>query len=207
VLVDEDVPRVQIAVTEHGVRRWWHSGLTCGEHFLDGRVVDAVEVWVRGAEIRQDVASPDRAADRVGASERVDRQAGVGGQRMQLGDEPAQRSSDLDTDLVGDLQLGARQVAGAPEPPGRVAIDPDVLRHRDRQAQLWRESRQQGDLAVDARQRDLPAGKPEYPVVVDQDDRVVPSRGDDPHVVGGEPAGPHHLASLGDGHFSFRLPR
>jgi hypothetical protein len=82
-----------------------------------------------------------------------------------------------------------------------------VLRHRDREAQLWRESWQQGDLAVDSRKRDLAAREPEHPVVVDPNDRVVPPRGEYPHVIGRQSAGSHRLSRLGDGHFAFRLPR
>jgi hypothetical protein len=81
-----------------------------------------------------------------------------------------------------------------------------VLRHGDRQAQQRGEPWQQGDLAVDPRQRDLTPREPEHPRLVDEHDGVVPPRGDDPHVVGRQSASPNGLSRLGDGHFPFRLP-
>ena len=188
VLVHEHVAGVQVSVAEHGLGRWWAGRLAVRQHRHP-------RPRCRGScQLGQRVACPGGAIGGVGTSERIDRQVRIGGQGVQLGQEPADRRRDGEPSSAPDGDLRAPCPAGDGRP--RTAR---AGRRRRRRAPApgsagsavgasWGSraiSRSMPGSAIERR------GNRNTQSSSTRTIGVVPPGGDDAHVVARKPAGPH----------------
>jgi hypothetical protein len=95
----------------------------------------------------------------------------------------AQESSELRPELDARLvaELGVRRLTTGQKGRSEEGPRESFARHTDEAGignacgKQWSQQRQHGDLALDARDRDLPSREAERPGLLDDPDRVVPA--------------------------------